>query len=65
MLLVDTKQMNKNIPTILIIIGITGDLSKRKLLPAIGQIATNKMVPDKFKIIGVTRKADIDIENLL
>ena len=57
--------MNKNIPTILIIIGITGDLSKRKLLPAIGQIAATKMAPDKFKIIGVTRKADIDIEDLL
>src|ERR1035437_3611530 len=60
-----TQQMNKNIPTILIIIGITGDLSKRKLLPAIGQIAATGMAPDKFKIIGVTRKADIDIENLL
>jgi glucose-6-phosphate 1-dehydrogenase len=65
MLLVVIKQMNKNIPTILIIIGITGDLSKRKLLPAIGQIASTGMIPDKIKIIGVTRKADINIENLL
>lgn len=57
--------MNKNKPTILVIIGISGDLSKRKLLPAIGQIAGTSMTPDKFKIVGVTRQKDISLENLL
>ncbi len=57
--------MNNNKPTILIIIGATGDLSKRKLLPAIGQIAATQMLPSQFKIIGVTRQAKINLENLL
>ena len=57
--------MNKNKPTILVIIGISGDLSKRKLLPAIGAIATTLMIPEKFRIVGVTRKQDIKLEDLL
>lgn len=55
----------KNKPTILVIIGISGDLSKRKLLPAIGQIAKTGMIPDKFKIIGVTRKSDVNLLDLI
>ena len=43
-------------PTILVIVGITGDLSKRKLLPAIRQIIHAKAAPESFKILGVTRK---------
>lgn len=57
--------MTNNKPTILVIIGVSGDLSKRKLLPAIGQIASTQMIPDKFKIVGVTRQSDLDIESLL
>ncbi len=54
-----------NKPTILIIIGISGDLSKRKLLPAISQIAKTGMIPEKFKIVGVTRQPDIKLDTLL
>jgi glucose-6-phosphate 1-dehydrogenase len=54
-----------NKPTILIIIGVSGDLSKRKLLPAIGQIAMIGMTPEKFRIIGVTRQSGINLDNLL
>lgn len=57
--------MNNNKPTILIIIGISGDLSKRKLLPAIGAIASTLMIPDKFKILGVTRRTDLNLNELL
>ncbi|MEI7688650.1 MAG: glucose-6-phosphate dehydrogenase [Candidatus Nomurabacteria bacterium] len=57
--------MTNNKPTILIIIGISGDLSKRKLLPAIGQIASTGMAPDNFKIIGVTRQQGIRVDDLL
>ena len=57
--------MKNNKPTILIIVGITGDLSKRKLLPAIGQIATTGMIPEQFKILGVTRQSGIQLEGLL
>jgi len=56
---------NTNKPTVIVIVGISGDLSKRKLLPAIGQIAATGMAPDQFKIVGVTRKSNIELESLL
>lgn len=46
-----------SLPTILVIIGITGDLSKRKLLPAITQIAGAGALPDQFRIVGITRRS--------
>src|SRR3989344_9123634 len=57
--------MVKDNPTLLIIFGITGDLARRYLLPALGQIAKVGMIPDKFRIIGVTRKKDVDIDTIL
>lgn len=45
-----------NKPTIIVIVGITGDLSRRKLLPAISKIAEAGALPDKYRIVGVTRK---------
>ncbi|MEK9181551.1 MAG: hypothetical protein AAB786_00840, partial [Patescibacteria group bacterium] len=48
--------MNKDKPTILIIFGISGDLAKRYLLPAIDAIAKAKMLPEQFEIVGVTRQ---------
>lgn len=48
-------------PTILIIFGISGDLAKRYLLPAIEAIAKNKMLPEKFKIVGITRQKNSDL----
>ncbi len=57
--------MNNKNPTTLVIFGISGDLSVRYLLPAIGQIAEAKMLPEEFHIVGITRKDNIKIENLL
>ena len=54
-----------NQATIIVIVGISGDLSKRKLLPAISKIAEAGRLPDKFKIVGVTRKINTDISDLL
>jgi len=44
-------------PTILVIFGITGDLTKRKLLPALRAIALAGALPDEFHLVGVTRKS--------
>ncbi len=52
-------------PTILIIIGITGDLAQRKLLPAIGKMARAGALPNEFRIVGVTRRTDVTIASLL
>lgn len=57
--------MTSKQPTILVIFGISGDLAGRYSLPAIGKIADAGMLPDKFKIVGVTRKPDVNLENLL
>jgi glucose-6-phosphate 1-dehydrogenase len=43
-------------PTILVIVGISGDLSKRYLLPAIRQISRAGALPEAFKIVGVSRR---------
>lgn len=42
-------------PSIIIIFGITGDLSRRKLLPALYELIKNDLLPPKTKIVGVTR----------
>ena len=57
--------MNNNKPTILIIFGISGDLARRYLLPAIGAIASAKMIPEQFHIMGLTRQSGITKDFLL
>ncbi|HCM51883.1 TPA: hypothetical protein DIS56_02000 [Candidatus Saccharibacteria bacterium] len=44
-------------PTILVIFGITGDLSHRKLLPALAEIKKAGQLPVKFKLLGISRRA--------
>ncbi|MFL6467704.1 MAG: glucose-6-phosphate dehydrogenase [Pyrinomonadaceae bacterium] len=43
-------------PCVMVIFGATGDLTKRKLLPAIYNLAKDGYLPDKFAIIGVGRQ---------
>jgi len=50
--------MKNESPTILVIFGITGDLARRYLLPAIDAIGQAQMLPQKFKIVGITRQKD-------
>jgi glucose-6-phosphate 1-dehydrogenase len=47
-------------PTILILVGITGDLSRRKLLPAIEELKEKGLLPEHFELVGVTRRANDD-----
>ncbi len=42
-------------PTIIVIFGVTGDLAKRKILPAIYHLLKDGLLPDKLKIIGTSR----------
>ncbi|MSR71425.1 MAG: glucose-6-phosphate dehydrogenase [Candidatus Taylorbacteria bacterium] len=46
-----------NAPTIFVIFGITGDLSLRKLLPALLSLYVKKALPAKFSIVGFSRRA--------
>lgn len=50
-------------PTILVIIGISGDLASRKLLPALHKIKDAGMLPANFNVLGVTRR-DFDLSPL-
>jgi glucose-6-phosphate 1-dehydrogenase len=43
-------------PSIVVIFGATGDLAKRKLLPALYNLATRHALPDRFRVVGVGRK---------
>ena len=43
-------------PCVMIIFGATGDLTKRKLFPALFNLAKGGFLPDKFAIIGVGRQ---------
>src|SRR3954453_5464984 len=42
-------------PTTLVIFGATGDLSKRKLLPALYNLAHEGALPERFNLIGRSR----------
>jgi glucose-6-phosphate 1-dehydrogenase len=47
-------------PTTLTIFGATGDLSRRKLLPAIYNLAHEGALPEHFNLVGVSRRAQPD-----
>src|SRR3954466_5462586 len=49
-------------PTVLTIFGATGDLSRRKLLPAVYNLAHEGALPERFYLIGISRGAKSDEE---
>jgi len=51
-----------NIPEdhILVIFGATGDLTKRKLMPALFELEVLRMLPEKFAILGIGRSSISD-----
>ncbi|HEY6693059.1 MAG TPA: glucose-6-phosphate dehydrogenase [Solirubrobacteraceae bacterium] len=52
-------------PTTLAIFGATGDLARRKLLPALYNLAHEGALPERFNLIGVSRRdqSDEDFRN--
>jgi glucose-6-phosphate 1-dehydrogenase len=49
------QNLPKAAPTVVIIFGGTGDLTKRKLVPAFYHLFRNGMLPDQFAILGMGR----------
>src|SRR3954471_6782988 len=47
-------------PTTLTIFGATGDLARRKLLPALYNLAHEGALPERFNLIGVSRRDQSD-----
>ncbi|MGZ5254702.1 MAG: glucose-6-phosphate dehydrogenase, partial [Flavitalea sp.] len=51
---------NKTCPTIVVIFGGNGDLSKRKLIPAFYNLYLDGWIPDHFAVIGLGRSDSDD-----
>jgi glucose-6-phosphate 1-dehydrogenase len=49
-------------PCALIIFGASGDLTKRKLFPALYSLAYRQLLPEQFAIVGVARTSETDDE---
>ena len=49
-------------PLALVIFGATGDLAHRKLIPALYNLATSNLLPDKLAIVGFSRSERQDAE---
>ena len=49
-------------PCVLVIFGAAGDLTKRKLIPALYNLRKNELLPDEFAVIGVARAEMSDDE---
>ena len=45
-------------PCVFVIFGATGDLTKRLLIPSLYNLLANKLLPDKFAIVGVSNVED-------
>jgi len=52
----------KPAPLTLVIFGASGDLAKRKLIPAIYDLYKNDYLPEQFVILGVSRSKLSDEE---
>src|SRR5690348_6943846 len=46
-----------SLPTILVIFGVTGDLTRRKLVPALWHMFEEGMLPPLFTIVGFARSS--------
>src|SRR5579859_4101865 len=44
-------------PCTVVIFGMTGDLTKRKLIPALCNLARDNLLADKFAVVGFARSA--------
>ena len=49
-------------PCALVIFGASGDLTQRKILPALYSLAFRRLLPERFAIVGVARTGDDDEE---
>ena len=49
-------------PCAVVIFGASGDLTKKKLFPALYSLAFRRLLPDKFAIVGVARTEETDEE---
>ncbi len=62
----DSSDFNLELnPAILVIFGVTGDLSTRKLLPSLYELQKNGLLHEKTRVLGVTRRGDVKVKHFL
>ena len=49
-------------PCALVVFGASGDLTKRKLFPALYSLAYRRLLPENFAVVGVSRSEETDEE---
>ncbi len=49
-------------PCVLVIFGASGDLTRRKLFPALYSLALRRLLPERFAVVGVARREESDDE---
>ncbi|HEY8647707.1 MAG TPA: glucose-6-phosphate dehydrogenase, partial [Gaiellaceae bacterium] len=47
-------------PCLLVIFGASGDLTSKKLMPALYALATRKLLPENFAVVGAARTGESD-----
>ena len=52
-------------PSVLVVFGVTGNLARNKLLPALYQLLRFNHLPEEFVIIGVYRDASFSLDSLI
>ena len=53
----------KDLPTIFVVFGATGDLSRKKIFPSFFELFKNKLLPEKFKIIAYPKVNDMQFSD--
>jgi glucose-6-phosphate 1-dehydrogenase len=48
-------------PCVFVIFGASGDLTQRKLMPALYSLAYRRLLPEKFAVLGVARSHETDV----
>ena len=52
---IEKKSVRQADPCAIVIFGASGDLTKRKLIPALYNLASNNLLPEEFAVVGVAR----------
>jgi len=58
----EIQQVNRPEPCALVLFGATGDLTRRKLIPALYSLAVQNLLPEKFAIVAFARRPKNDDE---
>jgi len=59
-MIIDKSAKKENMSSIMVIFGGTGDLTHRKLMPALYNLVHDKLLPERFAVVAIGRKDKTD-----